>query len=265
MAGIQRTWSKYKSSINGPVRTRMDLYKNQPSEKVHSYGILKKVRGEESYDEVFTSGLQAQMIFDLPEFSIYEDIWFILDITTDDFNDKYGDIDSINARIADKDTKINAVLVHKSKNILSGKIQIDSDFSHQYNSNSKYDAFSLSSLMNGVGESKSKIKRIIKPVGISKFKTAVEIADGSIKLAASGRNFFQIDENGISLNSSSINMQCMPNAIRYGGFISPQSPFLGLIPSTTTSPVSQYTINLPIEGIASLGEIASILGSILGT
>jgi|SRR3990167_940920 len=266
MSGVQRTWSKFKSSIDGPVRTRQDLYKNQPSSFKSLYGTLKDIRGEESYNETFSSGLQAKMVFDLNEYNtMWSNVWFTLDILPDDFVDKYGDVESVKARISDSDLVIACKFVSKSSNIAAGKILIDSDFDHVYDSNAKYDAFSLSTLMNGTGNQKSKIRRVLKPIGISKFKTAVEIADGSVKVAATGRNFLQVDESGITLNADSVNMQCLPNSVRYGGFVSPQSPFLGLIPSNNFFPVPQYTINLPIEGIASMAEMAEILASIIGT
>ena len=267
MSGIQRTWSKYKSSLDGPVRTRMDLYKNLPSQHRPLYGILVDIRGEESYDgETFLSGLEGRILFDSGGFNLkWSDHWFVIDIDVTRFVDEYGDVTSIKERMTSGDLNIRVILSYKPPNISGGRISFDADTSHVYASNSSFDAYSIATIVNGLSNQKTKIRRILKPLGTSRYKTAIEVADGRIMMSASGKEFIQLEESGITLSSDRINMQCLPENIIFGSFIRMQSTFMGMIPSTSSFPVSQYVINIPVESVALMKDIAEIMTSIIGT
>lgn len=261
----QRTWSKYKSSLEGPNKTRMDLYKNLPSVSRTVYGKIKAIRGEESYNDSFKTGIQVQIDFDIGEIArTHSDTWFILDLTNDQFVSTYGSVTSVQAQIANG-IILHVALTYKQPYITKSFAKIISDLNHKYDKDDSFDAYSLGSIINGIGDQPLYIKKVIKPVGISRFKTAIEVSDGGIKLAASGKNFVEINSSGITIGTDSLNFQCLPSSIKFAGIISMQSPFLGLIPSTPVTPIPQYMINLPIETIETLTELATIMGSIIGT
>jgi len=88
------------------------------------------------------------------------------------------------------------------------------------------------------------------------------------RMAVSGDAFVSVTQDAVNIsggNPSVINVQGMPNSIRFGGLFSHQSFPMCLIPSTVTTPVANQTLNPPMkELIPLLNQITNILSSIGG-
>ena len=260
MSKTQESWSK-NSSFNSPFEIRQKLFSRNSSTYVKLYGTVKNIQGQESYDSKFNSGLRIQISFSKSELNeTYSNTWFPLDITDTDFFNTYGSIDSF--ILMNSKDKIHCVLDYNPPSISSGYARLTSNIKKVYDNGETTESYSLSTLVSGLDSSESKTYRTIKPVYSKDVNTGIKLSDKKISIAATGKNFIELTDSGLSL-SGSLNMQMNPSAIKYGGFVSPQDFYRGMIPSTSTSPNATYSPNLPIDTILSLAKIAKIVSSLM--
>lgn len=260
MSKEQQSWSK-NTSLYGPFKGRQEVFNRSPQIVADLYGTIIDIRGEESYDEEFTSNLQIKMTFDKGELNKnYSDLWFPFDIEDTEFYNMFGNIDS--AKIIISEQKVRAVLNRKNLPIESGRASLAANLKQIYSKGERNEAYSLSNLMTGISSYNTKRFTVWKPQYSSDKNTGITGSDKRIHIAATGNRFIELTENGISF-SGPINFQMNPSQQRYGGFVSPPDFYRGMIPSTPVTPNPTYLPSLPIETITSLIPMVEIFMSLM--
>lgn len=256
----QESWSR-NTSLSGPFHGRQKAFNRNPSVQVRLYGVITNIRGEESYDETFKTGLQVKISFDKKELDRdLSNKWFPFDISEKTFIDTYGNVASFKERMKDESFRCN--FLYSPPNLEFGIVSLSSDLKKVYSGNEKNEAFSLSGLINGIDSSNADAFSTWKPVYSKDSNTGITGSKGRLHIAATGDRFIELSDAGISM-SGPMNYQVNPSQIKYGGFVSPQNFFSGMIPSSTTSPNPTYSPNLPVDTILSLADMVKILLSLM--
>ena len=178
-------------------------------------------------------------------------IWFPFKIETQSFIMQFGDIASFKESIQDHQFVLNYYFPNYKSGYVSLKEQVST-----IEDKNKAEVFTLNSLVNGLSPKNNKAMKIIKSNAYS--DTALKIEDNSIFLAANKNTFLHVTESGTTLGGNT-HIQGSPSNFKFAGFVSMQNFFLGLIPSTYTSPISSFKLSLPIEQLNDLKEISGIV------
>lgn len=251
----KQNWSKFGSSTS--LETRNKLKKLVPSLPFEVFGKAKDLKIDNSKLYIQISFFQNHLKNNLDSF------WFPLDIEQELFVLNYSSIESFKERIKQEDVIIS--LSYKPPNIQNGLAKIISDLFKKYDNNHYNKIGSISGFINGINQDKGVISKTLKPLSNKEVNTALTITENSVSISASEKSFIQIEKTGLTLSAESINLQTLPQNIKFAGIFQMQNIFLGLMPSTSFFPVPQYTLNLPVEMINNLTPLTKIAKSFIGT
>jgi hypothetical protein len=256
-----RTWSKL-----GTERASLKNLQSQQSPSSHFrrklYGKIKDAQGPESYEDNGPKGIRVQVTFDDASFdALYSDRWFPFNIAKDKFTDSYQSVESLKARL--EDDPVYVTFEYTYPTIMSGTVQLSSSTKEDFTGVDNNPSYTMSGLINGIMPKRGKVTRTIKPSATSKSETGITLSEGSIRVAADGKNFVEVTTEGTTIGGK-LNLQMMSSDVKVAGIFGFQNPIYGLIPSTTYTPTSQFSFALPIESILAFKDIALLAASMMG-
>lgn len=245
----QQTWSK-GGSLQGPLAMRQKAMRRDMN--VISYLSCTIVEIEEQ------SGLFTKIITNSENANdLIKDHWFPFKIHLDTFISGYGTLESFKAQMHELRFRLNYFYPYYDEGFVTEDHKIDSigDKNQSFN-------LSLGGLINGLNVSDDAVrKKIIKAIN-GKQNTGIVLESNSIKMNIDGQKFMEVNSGGVSMGGN-MNMQSSPTNFKFGGFVSMQNFFTGLIPSTYTSPIPSFQISLPIEQLSSLKDLAAIASGLI--
>lgn len=258
---MSKTWSKL-----GTERTSLKHEQAHATPSSHFrrklYGKIKDAQGPESYESEGPKGIRVQLTFDDISFdALYTDKWFPFNIGKDEFTDAYQNVDSLKARLADDPVYVTFEYTYPT--IMGGTVTRSSSTKEDFTGVDNNPSYTMSGLVNGMMPKRGKVTRTIKPSALSKSETGITLTEGSIRVAADGKNFVEVTTEGTTIGGK-LNLQMMSSDVKVAGIFGFQNPIYGLIPSTTYTPTSQFSFALPIESILAFADIAALAASMMG-
>lgn len=250
----QQNWSKVGSGSNAALRRKLSIPDSSFESSI--YGIITAIKND-------NNSYFVKIAFEKEDIHLsYKDTWFILDISTENFTEMFGSIDAFQNLLSKK--TINCAVQYYQPHILNGRAIIIADLKNHYDGNSYHETWSIGAISNGINNP-SKNFKLIKPLSAKNVKTGIKLSETQIDINADEKNFIGINEKGMTFAATNMSMQMMPENISFGNIIGMQKGFLGLIPSTSFLPISQYTFNLPTELIKTLDPIVNLTKTFVGT